>query len=89
MTALFTAQTTSANGTAVTYPGGPSLLILSGTFDGCTVKLQVSRDGTTFHDLKDASWTAAVATLITLPQGYLIRAVLSSHGASTSVSATI
>lgn len=79
MTALLTNQTSNGNGAAVAFAGSAKLLIISGTFNGATVTLEASRDGTTFAALKDASWTAAVATLISLPQWVRWRVYLSQR----------
>lgn len=47
-----------------------------GTFDGATVKLQISPDnGTTFMDVPNASWTAAGYNVFTL-HGTHVRGVV-------------
>jgi regulation of enolase protein 1 (concanavalin A-like superfamily) len=88
-TYLFSARTTNGNSSAVAHPGGPALLVVRGTFDGATVKIQVSDDGTNWVDLQYAAFTAAIATLIDLPIGTLIRANVASAGAGTSITVAI
>lgn len=88
-TYLFSARTTDGNSSAFNHPGGPVLLIVRGTFDGCTVKIQVSDDGTNWVDLQYAAFTAAVATLMELPINTLIRANVSNDGAGTSITVAI
>lgn len=82
---LFSNKTTNGNGDAYGYPGGPRLLIIRGTMDSATVKMQASDDGTNFVDINDASFSANGATMFMLPVSAVIRAVLSNAGAATSV----
>lgn len=88
-TYLFSARTTNGNSAAVSHPGGPVMLITRGTFDGATVKIQVSDDGTNWVDLQYAAFTAAIATLLELPIGTQIRANVSGAGAGTSLTVAI
>lgn len=88
-TYLFSARTTNGNSSALSHPGGPVLLIVRGTFDGATVKIQVSDDGTNWIDLQYAAFTAAVAVLMDLPINTQIRANVAGAGAGTSVTVAI
>lgn len=88
-TYLFSARTSNGNSSSVSHPGGPVLLIARGTFDGATVKIQVSDDGTNWVDLQYAAFTAAIATLMELPINTLIRANVASAGAGTSITVAI
>jgi len=88
-TYLFSARTTNGNSSALSHPGGPVLLIVRGTFDGATVKIQVSDDGTNWIDLQYASFTTAVAVLMDLPINTQIRANVAGAGAGTSVTVAI
>lgn len=88
-TYLFSARTTDGNSSSVAHPGGPVLLIVRGTFGGATVKIQVSDDGTNWVDLQYAAFTAAIATLMELPIGTLIRANISGAGGSTSITVAV
>jgi len=88
---LLNARTTSGNGTAITLkrplnvPREGSIFIF-GTFDGCTVTLQDSMDGTEWFDLPSGAFT--VKSRVNLQtHAKQLRAVVSSAGASTSVSA--
>lgn len=67
---------------------------VSGTFDGCTVTIEGSIDGTTFSALKDANgnsiaFTAAGLVVMVLAGVTQLRATVSSAGASTSVTVKI
>ena len=88
-TYLFSARTTNGNSSSVSHPGGPALLVVRGTFDGATVKIQVSDDGTNWVDLQYASFTAATAVIMDLPINTLIRANVASAGAGTSITVAI
>jgi len=58
---------------------------LSGTFDGATAKLQSTPDdGTTWHDIPDATATAATVINVEIRTTGL-RAVVSGGGGSTSI----
>jgi regulation of enolase protein 1 (concanavalin A-like superfamily) len=88
-TYLFSARTTDGNSSALDHPGGPVMLIVRGTFNGATVKLQASDDGTNWVDVQYAAFTAALAVLFELPIGSKIRANVSGAGASTSLTVAI
>lgn len=85
---IFNAATSNASSTAVNWEGGIGQFMVSGTFDSCTVKMQMSPDdGTTWIDVgSDTEFTSAgVANFELGPCD--IRGDLSSAGSSTSVSA--
>lgn len=88
---LLNAQTTSANGVAITLkrplnvPREGSLFIF-GTFDGATVTIQDSMDGTEWFDVPSGAFTAKSRANYQTHAQY-VRAVVSGAGASTSVSA--
>jgi hypothetical protein len=86
-TTLFSAATANSQSTDVgPINGGLYTVFAYGTFDTCTVKAQVSPDGTEWFDLDDATFTAKGAVNLSLPEGAYIRGDLSSVGGSTSVS---
>lgn len=85
---VFTTASGNASTTAVNWGGGVGQFIATGTFDTCTVKMQMSPDdGTTWIDVgSDTTLTAeGIANFELGPCD--IRANLSSVGGSTSVSA--
>lgn len=86
---LLEAETADGNGDGVIYPGrGLSTLHIYGTFDGCTIAIEGSTDGGTTWTAFVTSYTAAVIT--NFEEGrILVRAVVSSAGASTSISCDI
>ena len=58
-----------------------------GTWDGATLKLEFSFDGgTVWHEDSNLTFTANGSSVSELSRNTLIRATLSSAGASTSVS---
>ena len=68
---------TSGSSSTLNWPGGVGQMVVGGTFDSCTVKLQVSPDGgTTWIDVGgDASVTEAG----------VVRLTIASAGSSTSI----
>ena len=88
---LFSNQTSNGNSSVIVVPprrpnkSEKYTVIVFGTFDGCTVKLQASADNSTFVDIPSASWTSATVVNLEMHVPF-IRANLSSAGASTSVS---
>ena len=85
---LLNAATANANGAPFEWNGiGKGSLQVVGTWDTATVTIQTSFDGgTTWTSPSGAVFTADVVT--TFESGVcLVRAVLSSVGASTSLSA--
>lgn len=88
-TQVFTAKTANGN-TANLYALGRHITVaVSGTFDGSTVKVQVSPDeGTTWIDTT-TSLTAAGVVEVTYGEGMLLRLNLSSAGAATSINAWV
>jgi hypothetical protein len=85
---VFTTATANASSTAVNWAGGIGQFMASGTFDTCTVTLQMSPDdGTTWFDVgSDTTLTAEGIANFELGSCDL-RADLSSVGGSTSISA--
>jgi len=61
LTKVFDGASADGNSTALNWPGGVGQMVVSGTFGGGTVKLQMSPDdGTTWVDVGgDSSVTAA------------------------------
>lgn len=86
---LMTARTTNGSDGAVPWAGGEGLLSVWGTPDGCMVQISFSPDnGTTFIDTDGASLLAAGSVRVAYPIG-LLKATISSAGASTSMSVQI
>jgi len=79
------------NGPEFVFEGGAKMgFFASGTWDTCTVTFQISHDGTTWHaHAAGTTVTANAWVLVELPAGVYVRAVLSSVGASSSVSAVL
>lgn len=87
---LFSARTTDGNSAAVVAGvRGPSTFIVYGTFDGATVKLQASPDGTNWTDVPSASLTAAGRYAIPAMVYKYARANVSNDGAGTSITAVL
>lgn len=84
MVTLFAARTTDGNSSSKPWNGGYGTFFVFGTFNGCTVKLQWSPDGTNWADVADASFTAAGQINFEVAGGY-VRANVSSAGGSTSI----
>lgn len=88
---LLNARTTDGSGTplelkrALHVPREGSLFIF-GTFNGCTVTIQDSMDGSTWFDIPSGAFTAKARVNYQTHAKY-VRATVSSAGASTSVSA--
>ena len=83
---LLSAATANANGKTFEWKGcGPGTLHIYGTFDTCTVAIEGSTDGGDTWTAYSTSYTSA--GIVAFEAGnILVRAVLSSVGASTSVS---
>ena len=77
---------TSGSSSTLNLPGGVGQMVVGGTFDSCTVKLQVSPDGgTTWIDVGgDASVTEAGVVNFDL-NSCEIRLTIASAGSSTSI----
>jgi len=88
MTTLFSAATANSNST-VFYAQNGGTLVITGTFDTCTVALQASYDsGTTWVGVTDASYTAETVKVFDADNGAIpFRLNLSSVGGSTSIDA--
>lgn len=89
---LFDAQTTNANGVAVSQVDigqRDVAVIVRGTPDGCTIKIQMSDDNVTFVDLTNGTFTAAGSGRLFIGEGMFIRAVLSSAGAGTTMTVVV
>lgn len=82
---ILSAVTVDGNGSAFDWPGGQGALIVTGTFGGATVKLQMSPDGGTTYVDTEGSLTATGVDLFTLPP-CKVRGNVSSAG-TTSVTA--
>lgn len=91
-TALFTAKTANGSSSAVAWKGGTGLVVMWGTWDTSTMVLECSLDGTNYAPVTvngtACSGTADIAFAFNLPV-CLVRATLSSVGASTSVNAIL
>lgn len=88
---LFSAQTTSANGTAkeIVFKDGIQRIgtfFVAGTFDSCTVSLEESPDNSTWFTVTGSSLTAKGMFTHESPMRY-VRGVVASAGASTSINA--
>jgi len=84
---LFEDQTANANGDTFSIAGGRYILQAFGTFDTCSMTVQVSHDGsdcTTYVTV--TAPTPAKAAHPDLPKGLSIRGVMASLCASTSPS---
>ena len=81
-----TAVTSNSQTSTLNWPGGTGQMVIGGTFDTATVKLQVSPDGgSTWIDVGgDASVTAAAVVNFTL-NSCEIRLDISSVDSSTSI----
>ena len=88
---LFNARTTDGNSDPYEIPArkvGASRIFtvhVFGTFNGATVTLEVSYDGSTYIAIPSASWTSASVQNLDIRTRY-IRAVIASAGGSTSLS---
>lgn len=60
-------------------------VIADGTFNGATVKLQYSRDGSEWIDHADITFTAAGSSNVQVARETQLRGDVSGSGASTSV----
>ena len=82
----YTSQTTAAASSTIEWEGGLGHMVVTGTFDGCTVDLQVSPDsGTTWQNVGgDASLTDAGVVSFEL-NPCQVRLNLTSAGGSTSI----
>jgi hypothetical protein len=99
ITKLFENRTTNGNSsvTIALLTGGAEISV-SGTFDGAKVKLQDNKTGADWADIIDIATgsalevTAATNSVQLLPSagpyGKTVRAVISSAGASTSLTVT-
>ena len=86
MYTFFTAKTTDGSSPAFNGFGGEGLITVTGTFNSCTVTIEVSNDGTNFVKASsDGALTAAGAIRVSVPYESKIRATVSAAGASTSV----
>jgi len=87
---ILTGATANGNSSQYDWDVGEGQVVVSGTFDGATVKLQLSPDdGTTWVDVGTAStFTAAGGAGFTV-NSCKLRINISDAGASTVVSAWI
>lgn len=84
---LLTDATADGNGAAADWIGGSGLWVVWGTWNGASVKLQYSPDGeVTWIDVDGAVLTADGGLPMTLLPSDPLRCVISSAGASTSLS---
>jgi hypothetical protein len=84
---LFEDQDANANGDTFNFVGGKCMLLAFGTFDTCSMTVQVSHNGTEWINYSTVTAiTAAKAVDLELPAGIFIRGVMASVGASTSAS---
>jgi hypothetical protein len=69
--------------------GGLYQYLVSGTFSGATIKLQVlGPDGSTFIDVPNSSMTAAGALNVELPAGSTVKSVITA-GPPSGVNASL
>ena len=87
MLTLLSNQTANGSGTAQEWSGGWSNFTVTGTFNGATVVLEMSRDGGTTYSTVATVTAAADPPNVQLPAGVLVRATLSSAGGSTDLDA--
>ena len=89
-TKVLDGQTANGNSSSYDWNKGEGQVVVSGTFDTSTVKLQMSPDGgTTWVDVgSDSTFTAAGAAGFAL-NSCKVRVNVSSVGASTDVDAWI
>jgi hypothetical protein len=86
---LLSAVTANTTGEKIEWSGvGPGTLHIYGTFDTCNVAIQGSTDGGTTWTAYSTSYTAATITSFEAGN-ILVRAVVTSVGGSTSVSADL
>ncbi|WP_439392585.1 hypothetical protein ACRQ5Q_24495 [Bradyrhizobium sp. PMVTL-01] len=91
--ALFTARTTDGNSNGADWPGGRGVFAVVGTFNGATVKLQWTPDGTNWLDVDQNGDTFVTKTAaghggFELPQCQ-VRAAQSGSGGATSLTTTV
>lgn len=80
-------QDANANGTTFNVTGGRYILQAFGTFDTCSMTVEVSHDGTDWNTYTAVSAITAAKTVdLDLPKGVFIRGVMASVGASTEAS---
>lgn len=91
-----TAATASANypsDSGYAWTGGAGYFVISGTYNGATIKLQIKYPNTsTWIDLPGISFTALTGTPVIvdgIPDGVYIRMNIANVGGSTSLSATL
>lgn len=78
----------AATGSAVGWTGGKAAFIVWGTWNGATVKLQMSPDGTTWIDVDSTTLTANGGLPVETPT-VQYRLFMSGAGGSTSLSASL
>lgn len=90
---FFTAAT--ANGSSPALQRNPDdretrkgMLYITGTFNSCTVTVEVSKDGTNYFAVNSAAYTAQQVSVFEWYAKYM-RLTISSAGASTSINAWI
>jgi len=82
-------QTTDVSGTGIEFESvdyNEKLFLCSGTFDGCTVTVQVKGEGDWVGCGSESVFTESGACSVLLRGGLFVRGVVSSAGGSTSVS---
>lgn len=94
MVTLFTSQTANGNSNAVSFSSigasvnRPATVYVWGTFDSCTVDIQVSPDGSEWFPTTGGQFTEKGAKTVTLTAQH-IRLVLASAGGSTSINGVV
>ena len=85
---IFSAQTGDGD-SAKTFTQGKSrgtiTVVCDGTFDGATVKLQFSKDGSVWVDDTDFQWTSAGALNMDIAPNVQVKGNVASAGGSTSI----
>ena len=84
---LFSAQATDATSSSYVILEPKGSCAVTGTFDGATVELELSIDGTNFVSAE--SLTAAAIKTFNFIKGGYIRAKISSAGGSTAITVKV
>lgn len=81
---LFSTQTTNGTSDAIELTEGKGAIAVSGTFDSCSIAIEMSIDGGSTYITTDTITSSAVRVFNFIKRGK-VRAVLSSAGGSTSI----
>lgn len=76
----------NGNSDSFNWGGGDGVAYVQGTWNGATAKIQISPDGSTWHDLgTDATFTADGVVGFSLAVGTYMRLNVASGGGSESI----